>query len=191
MKKKIILASGSPRRRELLTQIGIEYEVVPSGAEETITETEPSKVVESLSLRKAFDVARRQTEDCIVIGADTVVALDQQILGKPEDETQAFQMLHALQGRSHCVYTGVSILYKTEGKIDPQTFHEKTTVHVRSMRDCEILDYIATGEPMDKAGAYGIQGTFAAYIQGIEGDYYNVVGLPVCRLVQTLKKSCP
>lgn len=188
MKKKIILASGSPRRRELLTQIGIAYEVVPSDAEETVTETDPARVVESLSFRKAMDVAEKQAEDCVVIGADTVVALDQQILGKPADETQALHMLHALQGRSHCVYTGVTLLVKQQDRMEPHTFHERTTVHVATMNDREINHYIATGEPLDKAGAYGIQGAFAAYIRGIEGDYYNVVGLPLCHLTQVLKE---
>lgn len=188
MKNKIILASGSPRRRELLTQIGIQYQVAPSEVDETVSETNPVRVVEELSLRKAIDVADRQNEDCIILGADTVVTLEQQILGKPVNKAEAFQMLHSLQGRTHQVYTGVTILQKEKGKLQAYTFHEETKVIVVSMNETEINDYIATGEPMDKAGAYGIQGAFAAYVKGIEGDYYNVVGLPVCRVAQELKK---
>lgn len=187
IKDKIILASGSPRRREILTQAGISFEVVPSDAEETVNETEPAKVVEQLSLRKTIEVADRQFEDCVVIGADTVVALDQQILGKPETEEKACQMIRLLQGRSHAVYTGVTLLHKVNGQVQAQTFHEKTEVEVVSMTEQEIRDYVAKGESLDKAGAYGIQGAFAAYIRGIKGDYYNVVGFPLCHFMQELK----
>lgn len=188
MEKKIILASGSPRRRELLTQIGIVYEVIPSEADETVNEKDPARVVEILSERKAVEVAERlEEDDCLVLGADTVVALDDQILGKPVDAEDAYRMLESLQGRTHQVYTGVALVYKEKGSLVRQIFHVKTDVEVIPMTEKQIREYIFTGEPMDKAGAYGIQGRFAAYIRGISGDYYNVVGLPVCEVVQRLR----
>lgn len=219
MNKKIILASASPRRRELLTQIGLDFEVVVSETEEKITSTEPAKVVEELSAQKAEAVweklrsmtasqgsvtnAERLDEgsevfepeqtsgettmtDTLVLGADTVVACDGKILGKPADTEAAAAMLTMLQGRGHEVYTGVTILYEQNGERKTLTFHEKTTVHFYPMTDAQIREYVATGDPMDKAGAYGIQGFCARYIRGIEGDYNNVVGLPVGRVYQEL-----
>ena len=173
MNKKIILASASPRRRELLTQIGLDFDVVVSETEEKINSTEPAKVVEELT-------------DLVVLGADTVVACDGKILGKPADTEAAAAMLTMLQGRGHEVYTGVTILYEENGERKTLTFHEKTTVHFYPMTDAQIREYVATGDPMDKAGAYGIQGFCARYIRGIEGDYNNVVGLPVGRVYQEL-----
>lgn len=191
---KIILASASPRRRELLTQVGISYEVIPSNADEDIDETNPTLFVEALSKRKALevinrkDLANKQTGTLIAIGADTVVALEGNILGKPKDEKEAFMMLDSLQGRKHCVYTGVTLAKRTpDGTVTTNTFYEETAVEVVPMTKEDINNYIATNEPMDKAGAYGIQGAFAAYIKGIVGDYYNVVGLPICQIVQKLK----
>ena len=228
MNKKIILASASPRRRELLTQIGLDFEVVVSETEEKITSTEPAKVVEELSAQKAEAVweklcsmtasqgsvtnAERLDEgsgvsrtdegsevfepeqtsgettmtDTLVLGADTVVACDGKILGKPADTEAAVAMLTMLQGRGHEVYTGVTILYEQNGERKTLTFHEKTTVHFYPMTDAQIREYVATGDPMDKAGSYGIQGFCARYIRGIEGDYNNVVGLPVGRVYQEL-----
>ena len=219
MNKKIILASASPRRRELLTQIGLDFEVVVSETEEKITSTEPAKVVEELSAQKAEAVweklcsttasqgsvtnAERLDEgsevfeseqtsgettitDIIVLGADTVVACDGKILGKPADTEAAAAMLTMLQGRGHEVYTGVTILYEQNGERKTLTFHEKTIVHFYPMTDAQIREYVATGDPMDKAGSYGIQGFCARYIRGIEGDYNNVVGLPVGRVYQEL-----
>ena len=186
--KKLILASNSPRRRELLEQIGVEFEVIPSNAEEKVTKQEPSEVVEELSRQKAEDVAAA-VEDGIVLGADTVVCQDGQIMGKPKDEADAKQMLQKLQGEEHSVYTGVTILVKGNGAVQHvQTFSQETKVYVYEMTDEEIDRYIATGEPLDKAGAYGIQGRFAAYVDGIEGDYNNVVGLPVSAVWQELKE---
>ena len=186
--KKLILASNSPRRRELLEQIGVEFEVIPSNAEEKVTKQEPSEVVEELSRQKAEDVAAA-VEDGIVLGADTVVCQDGQIMGKPKDEADAKQMLQKLQGEEHSVYTGVTILVKENGAVQHvQTFSQETKVYVYEMTDEEIDRYIATGEPLDKAGAYGIQGRFAAYVDGIEGDYNNVVGLPVSAVWQELKE---
>lgn len=198
--KKIILASGSPRRKELLSQIGLSFSVRVSEADEHTEETKPEKLVCILSERKALAVWDELTEEekkeSILIGADTVVAVDDRILGKPADETEAFQMIKLLQGRSHQVYTGVTILRQgdmqplEEGtstcSIQKKQFFEKTDVLVYSMSEDEITAYVKTGEPLDKAGAYGIQGSFAAYIQGINGDYSNVVGLPVGRLYHEL-----
>ena len=185
----IILASASPRRRELLTQIGIKYEVIPSKMEEVITSTVPKLVVQELAKQKAEDIASTRIEDgSIVLGADTVVALDGEIMGKPSDEEDAYQMISKLQNNVHQVYTGVAISYRKDGEIVSHTFYEETEVYVYPMTEKEIRDYISTGDCMDKAGSYGIQGTFAAYIKGIKGDYNNVVGLPVGRVYQELKK---
>ena len=198
--KKIILASGSPRRKELLSQIGLSFTVRVSEADEHTEETKPEKLVCILSERKALAVWDELTEEekkeSILIGADTVVAVDDRILGKPADETEAFRMIELLQGRSHQVYTGVTILRQgglqplEEGTgtcgIQKKQFFEKTDVLVYPMSEEEIIAYVKTGEPLDKAGAYGIQGSFAAYIQGINGDYSNVVGLPVGRLYHEL-----
>ena len=154
--------------------------------EEIISTEDPARAVSELSRQKAEAVLLRAEDGDTVIGADTVVALEGRILGKPADEADAFRMLRMLQGRDHAVYTGVTILKKNSGTA-PVTFAERTAVHVLPMSDEEIRAYIATGEPMDKAGAYGIQGRFAVYVAGIEGDYQNVVGLPVSRLYGYLK----
>ncbi len=189
MNKKIILASASPRRRELLTQIGLTFEVVVSESEEKITSTEPAKVVEELSIQKAEAVWEKLAQNHnIVIGADTVVACDGKILGKPSDVENAVEMLRLLQGRGHEVYTGVTVLYEENGEKRALTFHEKTTVHFYPMTEAQIREYVATGDPMDKAGSYGIQGFCARYIRSIEGDYNNVVGLPAGRVYQELHK---
>lgn len=189
MNKKIILASASPRRRELLTQIGLTFEVVVSETEEKITSTEPAKVVEELSMQKAEAVWEKLAQNHnIIVGADTVVACDGKILGKPSDVENAVEMLRLLQGRGHEVYTGVTVLYEENGEKRALTFHEKTTVHFYPMTEAQIREYVATGDPMDKAGSYGIQGFCARYIRGIEGDYNNVVGLPAGRVYQELHK---
>lgn len=180
----IILASGSPRRKELLEQIGISFTIEVSGIEEVVTKTLPHEVVMELSAQKALDVKSKVQEDKVVIGADTVVAFGKEIMGKPKDEADAFRMIKLLQGQSHQVYTGVTICYGQEA----YSFYEETKVNVYPMSEEQIWDYIKTGEPMDKAGAYGIQGRFAAYVKGIEGDYNNVVGLPAGRLYQELCK---
>lgn len=184
---RIILASASPRRRELLHQIGFEPEIVPSTIEEKVTRTEPDLVVMELSEQKAKDVAEGfRGMKAFVIGADTVVAFDGKILGKPHSEEDAFEMIQNLQGNTHQVYTGVTMIDCESGAAE--TFAEQTEVMVYPMEDREIRSYINTKDPMDKAGAYGIQGQFAAYVQGIQGDYNNVVGLPVGRVYQTIKK---
>lgn len=182
----IVLASGSPRRRELLTQIGIKhYRVVTSDVDENVDrDLPPDQIVEMLSLRKAEAVREQVGEDALIIAADTVVSLEGEVLGKPLDESDAFRMLSALSGNRHQVYTGFTVLYKGEAI----TGHEKTDVAFRELESQEIEDYIATEEPMDKAGAYGIQGIGAVLISGIEGDYFNVMGLPVFRLSRVLAK---
>ena len=203
VKRKIILASASSRRRELLAQIDVEFEVRVSDKEEIYHSCKPEEIVKELALMKAENVAADLAEETraagaenselrniIVIGADTVVVLDGQILGKPKDEEDAADMLSRLQGRAHEVYTGTAILdYDEEGRRSVVNQAVRTEVHVHAMEEAEIRRYIATGEPMDKAGAYGIQGRFAAFFDRIEGDYYNVVGLPVSSMYQELKKA--
>ncbi len=190
---KIYLASASPRRKDLLKQVGISFRVMPSTVEEKITKEKPDEVVEELSYQKAVDVCGRlmaeKQEDFVVIGADTVVSAWGKILGKPADKEDAVRMLKDLQGVSHQVYTGVTIAWKNQD-ISPMyaTFSECTDVTMYTMTEEEIRRYVDSGEPMDKAGAYAIQGLCAAHIQGICGDYNNVVGLPVGRLCQELKK---
>ena len=201
---KIILASASPRRRELLTQIGLEFQVVVSNVEEKVTATAPAAVVEELSAQKAEGVLQMLgMQDCLIIGSDTIVAVDGQILGKPKDPEDAKRMLRMLQGRAHEVYTGVTVLKviwdDTEQtrlvdgdtvpgvQVERRTFHEETKVIFFPMSEEDIETYVATNDPLDKAGAYGIQGFCARYIRGIEGDYNNVVGLPVGRLYQEIK----
>ena len=190
--EKIILASASPRRRELLHQIGLETEVLPSRIEEKPTATQPEEVVEELSRQKCLDVAGRVHENGVVLGADTVVALDGKIMGKPGSAGQAAEMLKSLQGRSHQVFTGVTLAEVRKGRIVRQeTFSERTEVFLFPMTEEEIEAYILSGEPFDKAGAYGIQGSFARHVESIEGDYNNVVGLPVAAVYQRLKKWQP
>lgn len=189
----MILASASPRRFELMTQAGFTFRVVPSSLEETIISETPDKIVEDLALQKANDVYQTikkdyNGEDFIVIGADTIVCYNGEILGKPEDEQEAFDMLKLLSDRTHQVYTGVAILYRCEGAKQTYFFNEKTDVTFCAVNDYELKDYISSRDGMDKAGSYGIQGPFAKHVKGIQGDYYNVVGLPISRLYQELKK---
>ncbi len=189
----IILASASPRRSEIMTQAGFAFTVVPSSVEENIISENPDKIVEDLALQKANDVYRTikkdyEGKDFIVIGADTIVCYNGEILGKPEDEQEAFDMLKLLSDRTHQVYTGVAILYRCEGAKQVYFFNDKTDVTFCAVNDYELKDYIATFDCMDKAGSYGIQGPFAKHIKGINGDYFNVVGLPISRLYQELKK---
>lgn len=184
----VVLASASPRRSELLGQIGIEPEIIPSGIEEQVTEHQPDLVVMELSRQKAEDVAARCKAGTMVIGADTVVSVGSAILGKPGTPMRAYEMIDSIQGRDHQVYTGVTVLLCLEdGKNHGVTFAERTDVHVYPMSQAEIKAYAQSEEPLDKAGAYGIQGKFAAYIKGIDGDYSNVVGLPLGRLYQEVK----
>ena len=186
--KHLILASGSPRRRELMSQVGLDFTVVTSDADENIKEMEPEDYVRELSSIKAQSVLEQyadKDDSVIVIGADTIVYHKGEILTKPKDEEDAFRILKSLEGQIHQVYTGVTIC-STHKNV---SFYEKTDVWVYDMTDEEIRDYISTGEPMDKAGSYGIQGLFGIYVKGISGDYNNVVGLPVARLFYEMKKS--
>ncbi|MBP3447313.1 MAG: septum formation inhibitor Maf [Clostridia bacterium] len=179
----IILASASPRRRELLALAGVDFAVKVADVEEVIPENaSPDEVVKSLAIQKASAVAQ-ENPDSIVIGSDTVVALDGVILGKPRDEEDAVRMLKTLSGRSHTVYTGVAIIYGEK----TSNFCEATEVVFNSLTDEEIRNYVATKEPMDKAGAYGIQGKGCVLVEKIVGDYFNVVGLPVSRVYRELK----
>ncbi|MBD8934108.1 MAG: septum formation protein Maf [Lachnospiraceae bacterium] len=208
---RLVLASASPRRRELLSQIGLEFTVMPSTKEENAKTTEAGALVQELSRQKAVDIweqlsggqgqnpdtdqeqiseetqepnlnGKRQPE-LLVIGADTVVCCEGKILGKPHSREAAAEMLTALQGRSHEVHTGVTLYSQSE----TVTFFECTQVEFYPMTEVEISEYIDSKEPMDKAGAYGIQGLGARFVKGIRGDYNNVVGLPVGRLYQELK----
>ena len=182
----IILASQSPRRRELLERMGITRfkTVSPDIDERAFDGLPPEELVRRLSAEKAGAVADRVDDGAIIIAADTVVALDGTVLGKPDDDLEAFKMLCTLSGVRHQVYTGVTVLLGGERF----TEHEVTDVTFRELSEQEIEQYVATGEPMDKAGAYGIQGYGALLIEGISGDYYNVMGLPVCRLGRMLSR---
>lgn len=197
--KKIILASASPRRRELLSQIGLTFTVMPSDVEENPASTLPQDMVIELSKVKARDIwgkivqndrddYRNDIDACLVISADTVVAIEGEILGKPKDEADAVRMLTLLSGKEHQVYTGVTMTWiNEEGKEEEYSFYVCTGVLMYRISMTEILAYVRSGEPMDKAGAYGVQGGAAAYIKGIRGEYSNVVGLPVGRLYQEMK----
>jgi septum formation protein len=182
----IILASQSPRRRELLSRIGIDPIIMPSTITEKINTDDPAEAVKLLSRQKAENVAAKLESCYLVIGADTVVAADGKILGKPKTHEEAAEMICRIEGKTHHVYTGVTLMMSDES-VPPVTFADETAVHVYSMTADEIAAYASSDEPMDKAGAYAIQGAFSAYIKGIEGDYANVVGLPVGALYQALK----
>lgn len=180
--EKIILASQSPRRQELIRHITHSYEVRVSDVDEVIPEgLVPERVPEHLALQKAQAVSRLNP-DRVVIGADTVVLLGDKILGKPEGKDDAFSMLRSLSGQTHVVVTGCCITDGTRTRC----FSEKTDVEFYELSDREILDYIDTGEPFDKAGSYGIQGRGMLFVRGIRGDFFNVMGLPVARLYREL-----
>lgn len=186
---KLVLASGSPRRKELLEQVGLTFEISSAHGEEIITKELPWEIVEELSFQKAAEVAEKYrdgVEQTVIIGADTIVAFGKEIMGKPKDEADAVSMLEKLQNNTHQVYTGVTLILLTGKEQKTVTFHEKTDVEMYPMSPEQIAAYVQTKEPMDKAGSYAIQGKCAAYIKGICGDYNNVVGLPVARLMQEL-----
>jgi len=182
--KQLILASTSPRRKEILKLSGYDFTVISPDCEESIPETTPEEYVVELSRRKAR-AAGVISEHAVVIGADTVVYLDR-ILGKPSDEESARLMLRKLSGKVHTVYTGVTVMDSDTNYI--RSFYEATEVEFYALTEEEIDAYIRTGKPMDKAGAYGIQGRGAVLVKRINGDYYNVVGLPLAHLVQVLKE---
>ncbi len=186
---RLILASASPRRIQLLQQIGLTAEVMPSHTEEKISSENPEEVVQELAMQKAEDVYQRLLsagnvgDSTVVIGADTVVSIDNRILGKPKTHKEAAEMIASLSGRTHQVYTGVAIITPKESR----NFAEMAAVSVYPLSQDELRSYAESEEPMDKAGAYGIQGSFGKFVRGIQGDYNTIVGLPVARLYQELK----
>lgn len=184
MVQELILASASPRRKEILEQVGIKFTTIPSTKEEVTTKKDPEEVVKELALIKAQDVADQTGYEGVILGADTIVVHNNIILGKPKDREDAIGMLRNLQGDTHKVFTGVAII--KQGTII--NFAVETKVVVAPMSQKEMEAYADTKEPMDKAGAYGIQGRFAVYIEEIQGDYYNVVGLPIGAIYKELKK---
>ena len=186
---KIILASASPRRKELMEQAGYEFEIRVSHKEEVYTSTEPEEIVKELALLKAMDIVEQsESQTMVVIGADTVVAHRGQILGKPKSKEDAFEMIKSFRGDRHQVYTGVAIVSCNTSGVERVVNHAvRTDVYVNPMTDAEIWNYIESDNVMDKAGSYGIQSGFAKYIEKIEGDYFNVVGLPVSYIYEQLK----
>lgn len=184
----MVLASGSPRRRELLTQMGLTFRVVVSDADETVDPSlSPTDQVRLISRRKADAVAETVGPEALVIAADTIVALDGAVMGKPHSPEEAVEMLSRLSGSTHAVYTGFTL--RQGGRTVTQA--EETLVTFRPLTAEEIKAYVSTGEPMDKAGAYGIQGGAALFCERMNGDYYNVMGLPVCHLGKVLKEIAP
>ena len=183
---QLILASASPRRKELLGLFHIPFTIRVADIDETMDHTKsPFDEVARVSALKAKAVERQ--EDDIIIAADTIVVCEEKVLGKPRDAAEAVEMLQLLSGRDHQVMTGCTVLRGQRA----ETFTEVTDLHFRSLSQKEIENYVASGEPMDKAGSYGIQGGAALFCEQMVGDYYNVMGLPVCRLGQTLKKLVP
>lgn len=181
---KIILASKSPRRRELLSVIFKNFDIEVSDADETMPDNlSPADCASEIAYRKLCDI-KSKFDDALIIAADTIVVLDNKILGKPKNEADAFNMLSSLSGRTHTVYTGVALSYKDK----LIRFSEDTSVSFRPLSADTIRAYIETKEPMDKAGAYGIQNKGALFVEKIEGDYFNVVGLPICRLATEIEK---
>lgn len=191
---QIILASQSPRRKNLLSQINLTFIIHPSSLNEDFDPAnEPGTIVENLASLKAMDVAANYAS-ALTIGADTIVVYDDEILGKPVDESDAFRLLKTLSGNIHQVYSGVCLILTDEDKsvIKRTCFHEITKVTFSELDDQEIWDYIQTGNPMDKAGAYGIQDDWGSlFVSNIEGDYYNVVGFPLHRFYEELKRFAP
>ena len=184
--KKIILASSSPRRKELLEKIGLKFEVEPAGGEEIVgIDLEPHEMVRKLSREKAEAVARKHNSG-VIIAADTVVLMDGKILGKPQSPTEAKEMLRSLSGKAHVVITGFTIIDTAQRRILSKAV--ETKVYIRELNPGEIDAYVKSGEPLDKAGGYGIQGLGSVIVEKIEGDYFNVVGLPLSVLAESLKE---
>ncbi|HRE56273.1 MAG TPA: nucleoside triphosphate pyrophosphatase [Candidatus Kapabacteria bacterium] len=188
IKRQVILASQSPRRRQLLTQIGLEFSTQPSSFDEDSIQanTSPEEYVQKLAIAKAADIASRLKEKHLVIGADTTVVLNNEILNKPTNKQQAIKMLEKLSGKTHTVFTGIALVAAPEGiKISAV---QKTDVTFRTLQPDEIKLYVESGSPMDKAGAYGIQDDFGAvFVEHINGCYYNIVGLPLEMLYRKLR----
>ena len=182
----IILASGSPRRKQLLEMLGLEFQVIPAKGEEVIPHgAGPYEAVQALSAQKAASVAAERPAEDVIIAADTIVWHEGRVYGKPHSRQQAVEMLRSLSGRTHQVYTGVSVIHEGRELLE----YEMSRVSFRSLSEEEIQRYVDTGEPMDKAGAYGAQGKAALFVRGIEGDFFNVMGLPLCRLGEMLKEQ--
>ena len=182
----IVLASGSPRRRELLEMLGVDMKVIPAKGEEIPPEgAGPGELVMALASAKGREVAAQCSADSLVIAADTIVWLDGRVFGKPHSRDEAVSMLKTMSGRTHEVYTGVSVITSGGETLE----YEVSKVTFRELSEDEINAYVDTGEPMDKAGAYGAQGRGALFVRRIDGDFFNVMGLPVCRLGQMLRKQ--
>lgn len=193
---KVILASGSPRRKEIMDIMGIKYEVISSDVKEEVRETEPAAMVKALAILKSNAVAdiiykeKQKDQEYIIIGADTMVFYEENALGKPKDVEDAVRMISMLSGDTHEVYTGVGIvILHNDGAREELSTAVSTKVSVQDMTMDQIREYVATGEPMDKAGAYAIQGQFGIYIKEIQGDYYNVVGFPIAKIYSMLLKK--
>lgn len=185
MQQRLILASASPRRQQILEQLNLKFDIWPSDVDEDIANEPPERFAVKLAKSKALSVAEK-AEHCLVIGADTIVIIDGRILGKPRDEDEACKMLAILAGRTHEVITGVAVVESSSLKVE--SGFEKTSVTMRTLTKSEIQNYVKTGEPMDKAGAYAIQGYGSLLVSRIEGCYFNVVGLPVIKLYDMLLK---
>lgn len=186
--QNMILASGSPRRKELLEQLGWQFSIAVAEGEEVTQQTKPECIVRELSYQKAMEIAAKAPDGDIVIGADTMVSYEGKMLGKPGNEEEACEMLQSLQGEIHQVHTGVTVVIRSGEDFEYFTFDETTDVEMYPMTEMQIREYVATKEPMDKAGAYAIQGIAARYVKGIRGEYSNVVGLPIARLYQEMHK---
>lgn len=186
---KIILASASPRRKELLELLNVKFKVIPSTIKEITTKKLPNDIVIDLAKQKANDVKSKVNQDCIIISADTIVVLNNKIMGKPKNQDDAFNMLKALQNNTHSVFTGVYIIIRESNIFTEYNFYEKTDVTMYKISDENIMNYIKTNEPMDKAGSYAIQGIFSVNIKSIKGEYNNVVGLPIAKLYNFLLKK--
>lgn len=186
MKEKIVLASASPRRRELLVMLGIkDFEIIPADYEEPYPDgMAPGSAVEYISMKKAESSAGKAPGGSVVLAADTVVSLDGRILEKPADAEDARRMLRSLSGRKHTVYTGIAVIHGGERRSD----HCATDVWFKPLSDAEIDAYVATGQPLDKAGAYGAQDMAALFVERVDGEFWNVVGLPLCRLGRLLSE---
>lgn len=188
----IILASGSPRRSELMKQVGFDFKVSTCNTDESYDEgMTPSEIVMELSLRKADAVFDKEMpeKDTVVVAADTIVAIDNEILGKPKDRNDAIRMLSELSGKKHQVYTGVTLYYYVAGRVFIENFADYADVYFRELSQDTIISYVDSWEPMDKAGAYGIQGLGAILVDKIDGDYYTIVGLPIAKVYHSIKNN--
>ncbi|MBO7377389.1 MAG: septum formation protein Maf [Clostridia bacterium] len=184
---RIILASKSPRRKEILQKLGIDFEVIVPDVDENVGDLAPDKTVEAISEKKAKAVLKKLADkkDTLIIAADTVVNIGGKILGKPKDEKEAKKMLKTLSGNTHTVFTGYTLCLGNK----TYTGHEATRVKFKKLTDAEIENYVNTGEPLDKAGAYGIQGKAIVFVEGINGDFFNAVGFPVFRICEKIKSE--